>query len=219
MINIYKMEIDVSKEGHITNTYIVSDGNKAIIIDPASDSERIINYIKENNLDVEYIVITHSHADHIGALEQVQKYTNAKVIVHKLDMKALLFEAENYSDMFNIKKQNIDLKDLILVEDGYRFKLNELSFEVIHTPGHTAGSICLYEEKSKVLFTGDTIFCDTYGRCDLYKGNFNDMLNSLKKLFERFSDIMIYSGHGENVNINIAKKKIKLLVAVKGYSI
>lgn len=219
MINIYQMKVNVSNQGHYTNTYIINDEKQALIIDPAYDYEKIINYIKENSLDVKYIVITHAHADHIGATEQVQKYTNAKVIIHKLDKQSLLFEAENYSDMFNIKKQNIDLKDLIIVEDGYKFNLGNMSFEIIHTPGHTAGSICLYEDNSKVLFSGDTIFSDAYGRCDLYKGNFNDMLNSLRKLFNRFSDIMIYPGHGEISNIDIAKKKIRLLVAINGHSI
>ena len=219
MINIYNMKINVSNQGHYTNTYIINDEKQALIIDPAFDYEKIINYIKENLLDVKYIVITHAHADHIGALEKVQKYTHAKVIIHKLDKQALLFEAENYSDMFSIKKQNIDIKDLIVVEDGFKFNLGNMSFEIIHTPGHTAGSICIYEENSKVLFSGDTIFSDAYGRCDLYKGNFNDMLNSLRKLFNKFSDIMIYPGHGEISNIDIAKKRIKLLIAMKGYNI
>ena len=220
MVNVYKMKIDVSNQGHYTNTYLVYNPNKeAIIIDPAYNFKAIIDYVIKNNLKVRYIVITHAHADHIGALEKVQKYTNAKVIVHSLDKEALLFKEENYSDMFNIEKQNIDIKDLIIVEDGYKFKLNEMEFEIIHTPGHTAGSICLYEKSSRKLFTGDTIFSDCYGRCDLYKGNFNDMLNSLKKLFDTFSDVMIYPGHNDIVNIDSAKKKIRLLLAMKGFRI
>lgn len=217
MISIEKIEIDVANQGHITNSYLVYDENKeTILIDPGYNENKIIDVIKSLNVNVRYIIITHAHGDHIGALEKIQKYTNAKIIVHKNDYKALMSEEENYSEMLNVPKQNLTKESIIEIEDGYKLKFSNLKFEIIHTPGHTSGSICIYDMVSNKLFTGDTIFCDCYGRCDLYSGNFSDMVNSIKKIFARFNDITIYPGHNEIVNINSAKKYIKMLFAIKG---
>ena len=81
------------------------------------------------------------------------------------------------------------------------------------------GSICVYEKNSKVLFTGDTLFADCYGRCDLNSGSFNDMVNSIKLLFNRFSNIVIYPGHGKSVKIEVAKRYVKMLMSMKGVTI
>ncbi len=215
-MNIEIIPVDVAYANHITNSYIVyGNDNFGIVIDPGFESEKIINKINKLNLTISYIVITHAHADHMGALEDLVNYTHAKVIVHEEDFLALLNKAPNYHELLNVKLQNIKEEDVIKVKDGYEFKVGNLEFEVIHTPGHTKGSICLFEKNSNNLFTGDTIFCDCHGRCDLYSGNFADMLNSIRKLFNRFSNIMIYPGHDRKVNIDSAKKKIRLLLAIK----
>lgn len=219
-MNIEKIEIDVANQGHITNTYLVYSGDnekrEGIIIDPAYNASYIISIINEKKVDVKYIVITHAHGDHIGALENLRDYTKAKIIVHANDKEAILNNEENYCDMLNVKKQEILERDLLIVNDNYAFNIQNMEFEIVHTPGHTSGSICIFEKFSNVLFTGDTLFCDCYGRCDLVSGNFEDMVKSLRKIFTRFHDIMIYPGHDKNVNIESSKKRIRLLLAMKG---
>ncbi|MDD3304183.1 MAG: MBL fold metallo-hydrolase [Clostridia bacterium] len=217
MTKIEKIEIDVAMQGHITNCYLVYNENKeAILIDPADNATKIINRIVECDAKVKYIVITHAHGDHIGALIEVQKYTKATILVHENDTDMLLGKEENYCEMLLVEQPDIDATNLLSVKDGYTFKLGTLDFEVILTKGHSSGCICLYEKNSNVLFTGDTLFSDCYGRCDLNTGSFDDMVASLRKLFDRFTDIMIYPGHGKSVNINTAKRYIRMLMAMKG---
>lgn len=218
MINVERIEVDVANQGHYTNCFLVYDESKStVLIDPGYDAKKIINCINKLNVKVEYIVITHAHGDHIGALEEVQKYTNAKVIVHKNDFKALISEEENYNYELGVKKQNLSNNDIISVEGGYNFNVGSMQFEIIDTPGHTYGSVCIYEKNSNNLFTGDTIFAECYGRCDLFSGNFEYMVNSIKLLFERFDDnVKIYPGHDKISTIFTAKRYIRILLAMKG---
>lgn len=209
--------------GHITNTYLVYDEEnekkEGILIDPADDAQKILNEINKEGINVKYIIITHSHGDHIGALEKVQKNTKAKILIHKNDKKALTNVDKNYSLELGVSVQNIKDEDIIEVEDGYKFEVLNMKFEIIHTPGHTAGCICIYESTSNVLFTGDTVFWDCYGRCDLYSGNFSDMVSSLRKIFNRFDDVLIYPGHDKQVKLSSAKRRIRLLISLKGITL
>lgn len=141
-MKIETIEIDVASQGHMTNTYLVYDESngkrEGILIDPADKAKYIISKIEEKNIDIKYIVITHAHGDHIGALEELRDYTNAKIIIHPNDKEALLNNEENYCDMLNVKIQNILENDLILSKDKDEFKVLNMNFEIIHTPGHTS---------------------------------------------------------------------------------
>lgn len=218
MVQVETIEVDVAKRGHITNCYLVYDENKkAVLIDPGYDATKIIKHIKDLNLEVCYIVITHAHADHIGALEEIQKHIDAKIIIHKNEIDALLYKVENYSEMLGVETQNIDISNIIEITDEYTFNLEKMEFEIMHAPGHTSGCICLLEKTSNKLFTGDTVFAEGYGRCDLLSSNFESMVNSLRKIFKKFNDdIEIYPGHDRKAKIFTAKRFIKLLLARKG---
>ncbi|MNI74604.1 putative metallo-hydrolase [compost metagenome] len=135
--------------------------------------------------------------------------------MHKNDIDGLSDDDKSHSIMLGVDVQNINKDDIIAVEDKTTFDIGDMKFEVIHTPGHTNGCICIYEQTSNVLFTGDTIFSDCYGRTDLKSGSFEEMKKTVDKLFKRFNNIEIYSGHGESVNIESAKKRIKILIAIK----
>lgn len=216
MIEVERIEVDVAKQGHITNCYLIYDENKeAVLIDPGFEADKIIQCIKKIGVNVKYIVITHAHGDHIGALEKLQNYTKAIIMVHKNDYPALMSQVENYCELLNVPKQTLIEKNIFQLEEE-TIILNQIQLDVIHTPGHTSGCICLYDKIGNRLFTGDTIFSDCYGRYDLYSGNFEDMVSSIKKIFTNFQNVMIYPGHGNIVNIEEAKRYIKMLLSIKG---
>lgn len=216
-MEICKLEINVANTGHITNSYIAYDETKkAILIDPADESEKIIKRIKELELNVEYIVLTHAHFDHVNALYDLKKYTDAKVLIHKNDFDMLIGKIDNVQEIFNSKTKYLNEDEITIVENGDSFNVGTLDYEIIHTPGHTAGSIIIYEKNNNVLFTGDTIFATSYGRCDLATSDFNKMKNSLNKVFDMFKndEITIYPGHGNKSDLKKTSKYIMLLLAL-----
>src|SRR5574344_407295 len=217
MINIKEIKVDVAGRGHITNSYLIYDdtSKEGVLIDPGYDSNKIISEVKTLDIAIKYILLTHAHGDHFGAVEKVCDFAKSPVIVHEEDFDMLIGNIENYSTPQGVSKQDLSSCNILKVKDGFTFIVGALNFEVIHTPGHTKGGICLLEKTSNNLFTGDTIFYDCYGRCDLVTGNFDDMVYSIKKLFDRFENIMIYPGHGKSVNIDFAKKYIKILLSMK----
>jgi hydroxyacylglutathione hydrolase len=209
------LKIEVGEDSYPTNTYIIYDNDKnCVIIDPGFDSNRIINKVKENDLSIKYVIITHSHADHFGALNDIIKYSNCKVIIHKLDYDGLTDKEKSYEELMGMNL-DIDLNNVITVEDNDDIKVGDINLEVIHTPGHTIGCMCLLEKSTNSLFTGDTIFHNCYGRCDLKSSDFNNMKESINKLFTRFEDIIIYPGHEKEINIDDAKRKINLLLRIR----
>lgn len=217
-MNIEKLELCVANTDHITNTYLVYDETKSgILIDPADESDKIKEKIKEIDLNIEYIILTHAHFDHVNALYDIKQYTNAKVLVHKNDFDMLIGKVDNASSMFNAKNTFLNENEITIIEDEMCFKVGNLEYEIIHTPGHTSGSIIIYVKDKGILITGDTLFAKSYGRCDLETGSFKDMVESLKKVFTRFDneEIIIYPGHGENSNLSKVKKYIKLLLALR----
>lgn len=218
MINIEKVKVDVAGRGHITNVYIIYDDveKEGVLIDPGYDAKKIINSIVNLKVRINYIVITHGHGDHIGALKEVYEYTKCPVLIHQNDYDMLIGKIENYSNMQGVAEQDLSDCKILKIEDGFNFRVGILNFEVIHTPGHTSGGICLFERTSNTLFTGDTIFYNSYGRCDLVTSNFDDMVGSIKRIFDRFENIMIYPGHGISINIDKAKKYIRLILKMKG---
>lgn len=217
MFEIETLKLNVKKIGHITNSYICYDTQKkeAVVIDPAYDVDKIIEKIEELKLSVLAIVITHGHADHVGALEQLENYTNTAVNVSLDDTELLNGKKDGCFSMFGIKLPNI--AKIVKLNNGNKIKVGDYFLEVIFTPGHTKGSICLFERTTNSLFTGDTIFSDCYGRCDLDTGSYEDMKMSLEKIFNKFDDeVQIYPGHGEKAKLGSAKRHIRLLMAIKG---
>ena len=217
-MNIEKLELSVAASDHITNTYLVYDETgDGILIDPADEAERIISKIEELNLNIKYIILTHGHFDHTNGLCDMVKYTNAKVLIHKDDIDMLFGKVDDASSMFNAVPKYINENEVDKIEDGYTFSVGNMEFEIIHTPGHTAGSIIIYEKISNVIFSGDTLFAKSHGRCDLETGSMDSMVTSLRKIFNKFEDeeIIVYPGHGENGNLKRTEKYIKLLLALR----
>ncbi len=218
IVKIEKLEIDVGDTGHITNCYFVTDNeNNLCIIDPADKSQDIVAKIKEQNLNVKVILLTHCHSDHICAVSYLMEtYPNIKVYIHESDMPGLNVPEINCENIVGVKVQEIDTNNITCVKDKDVINVGNMTFKVIHTPGHTSGSCLFLEKNLNVLFTGDTVFSNTYGRTDLKTGSHDDMKRSLDKLFSLFDSITCFSGHGEKFVLSNVKRKINLLFAYKG---
>ncbi len=208
--------IKVGSEDYPTNCYIIKDSNKnAIVIDPGYDTEKIIKTINDNNLILRKILLTHTHADHIGELENLLNAYDCNVMVHKNDVDGFTDDDKAYFSMLGIMKINVPKDRIEYFEDKDVINVGSISLEVIHTPGHTSGCVCFFEKEMNILITGDTLFSTCYGRCDLKSSSIAQMEKSLYMLFERFSNVMIYPGHEDSINISDIEKKIKLLITLR----
>lgn len=218
IVKLDKFEIDVGDTGHITNCYFVTDAdNNLCVIDPADKAQDIVTKIEEKKLNIKCILLTHCHSDHICAVSYLtKKYPNVKVYIHENDVSGLNESDINCEDVVGVKVREIDTNNIICVKDKDVVSVGSMTFEVIHTPGHTKGSCVFLEKNLNVLFTGDTVFSNTYGRTDLKTGSHDDMRHSLDKLFSLFDNITCFSGHGEEFVLSNVKRKINLLFAFKG---
>ncbi len=186
------------------NGYIVCKkpeqaGGKApcYIIDPGYQPKKFIQYVNDNNLHVKGIVLTHHHCDHVGAAEQIKRTLNCPVLIHREDADMLEFEADVYLE-------NGDILDF--APEGANFN-TETRLNVVHTPGHTKGGICLMCEKNRVCFTGDTIFNVDLGRTDLEDGSEEQMRLSCCNIIDSWdNDITIYPGHGDPATMKTVRQ-------------
>jgi hydroxyacylglutathione hydrolase len=173
-----------------TNCYVVSDETKeATVIDPGLENEteagQILDYIKENNLHVKYIINTHGHPDHISGNQIIKDATGASILIH-----------ENHKG-----RANQDQK----LHDGDTIQVGNIKFKVLHTPGHTPSGICLLTKD--VVFTGDTLFAGSIGRTDFQGGSYQDIIHSIKtKLMPLPDNIKVYPGHESFSTIGDEKK-------------
>ncbi len=192
------MLIEKFEDGPIwTIGYLVYDPTslEASVIDvPLWSSDRIYKRIKELNLDVKFIIATHGHWDHIGEISKLRALTSAKVCAHPSDEWML---QDPYSVLIPpplpVEPVSVDIH----VDQGSTVSFGKSDLEVIHTPGHSAGSICLYEEKEGILFTGDILFSGSIGRTDLPSGSYEEISKSIStKLMSLPGDVKIFPGHG-----------------------
>ncbi len=185
-----------------SNCYILSENKYGVIIDPGADSEEILEIIQKYDINVKYIILTHAHIDHIVSMDELRDVLDAKVLVHEADADSLLDPVKNVSMLFGSGKV-FNPAD-ILLKDGDVIDADGLKIEVIHTPGHTAGSICLKTEDR--IFTGDTLFRMSIGRTDLGNSDYNMLINSLKKIMMLDDSTIVYPGHGATTTIGYERK-------------
>ncbi len=183
--------------GNLTNCYILVDeeAKEAMVIDPAGECDKILEMLNILNVKLKYIYLTHCHADHLGALEELREKTKAKFLIHRLENENLRNTEINLTTNLGVK--NIEIDADARVDEGDSLHVGDIELKVILTPGHTNGSTSLYSEKYKLLFSGDTLFKGTYGRYDLPTGSKKDIMNSIRnKLLILPEDTLIYPGHG-----------------------
>ena len=179
-----------------SNCYLAGDEDtkEIFVIDPGGDYNKIKKIIDQAGLKPKVVINTHGHGDHIGA----NKEFNIPVWIHRLDADFLTDPSKNLSGAFGFFLKTKTASRLL--EDGDILSAGKYKLEVIHTPGHTPGSICLKTEG--VVFTGDTLFCQGIGRTDFAYGSEEDILRSIKeRLFALDDDYIIYPGHGPSSTI------------------
>lgn len=185
-----------------SNCYIVGEGKKGVVIDPGVNTADIMEAANQANLEIEYIILTHAHIDHMISIDEIRKKTKAKVLVHQDDSKLLADPWYNGSRLFGLNRV-FNPAD-ILLKDNDILDADGLKLEIIHTPGHTLGSICI--KTGKNLFTGDTLMRMTIGRTDLGYGDYNQMMDSIKRLMALDDETVVYPGHGAATSIGYERK-------------
>jgi len=183
------------------NVYIYynEESRQGIVIDPGGEAEEIISFIQENQLTISYILLTHGHFDHIMAVEDVKKATNAPVVANVLERNLLGDPSLNLSLKFHTP---CSVKVDKALSEGDILSLGGVSLRAISTPGHTAGGMCFYVEEEGVLFSGDTLFHESVGRVDLPTSDGLALEKSLTKLFALIpDDTRVYPGHSRPTSI------------------
>ena len=193
-----------------SNCYIVgSEANReGMIIDPGDEAQQILSRVKELELDIKYIILTHGHIDHIGALKEIKEATGAQVAIHTDDVRTL--KQKLLSIFLGIRHRSPPPPDWLL-EDGDTISLGNLKFTVLHTPGHTPGGICLLGEG--VLFSGDTLFNYGVGRADLPGGSYSQLIDSIRnRLMVLPDEVAVYPGHGPETTIGAERRGNPFLI-------
>lgn len=195
------------------NTRIVAcdSTKKAICIDPGEASEDVATYVRENGLELQAVVLTHGHLDHVGGTSFMHReFPNAEILIHK-DEEDLYYALPQQPLMMGIqphqlKAMGFDYEDppkiTRNVEHDEVLGVGELRFTIRHCPGHTLGHIVLAEENEKVVFTGDCLFSGTIGRTDLPGGNYDQLIVSIEKsVMSLGDDFAVHCGHGPNTTV------------------
>ena len=187
-----------------TNTYVVTDSEtgECAVVDPAVADSALLNFLEGRN--VRYILLTHAHFDHILGERDAQEYFKVPVYVHE-DDKYLVENLPKQLERFGFVANTLPPENVITFTQNDIFKIGDKEIKVIHTPGHTPGSVCFLLDK--MLFSGDTLFYTSVGRTDFEGGSFAKLSDSItQKLFKLDDDTDVYPGHDSKTNIGYEKK-------------
>ena len=188
-----------------TNCYIIQDEKtkETIVIDPGGEVDKIGEMLDTLNANVKYIVLTHCHGDHMAGVQSLKERYGGKVLIHIEDEPGLRNPDVNLAEYVGLGTVIIEADSRL--NDNDLIHIGDIEFKVFHTPGHTKGGICLYQEDEKILFSGDTIFRGTWGRTDLPTSSFESIIKSItEKIMVLPEDTIIYPGHRK---INNGKRR------------
>ncbi len=193
-----------------TNCYVLKSGGEIAVIDPSaqtvSEKEKLISFLQSLNGNIKFIINTHGHFDHISANKILKNtFKNSKIAIHEADSEMLVSPELNGSVSFGLNIVS-DKPDILLQEGDY-LEVGDAKLKVLHIPGHTKGSIELYDEKGGFVFTGDTLFAGTVGIAKNFKNAFSEMIKGIKeKLLVLPNKTVIFPGHNEESTIGEEKR-------------
>ena len=199
------MKVEIFPLGLLgSNCYIASNNNEAYIIDCDSYSEKVTNYIIENDFKVKALLLTHGHFDHCGGAAAFSEKFSCPVFIHTDDYEMVKDPELNLSSIMKSRPYTPPT-DVHTYEENDQFPLGDEVFTVIHTPGHTKGSCCF--STKGILFSGDTLFYRSIGRTDFPGGSYTAIGNSIQnKLYKLDDNTIVYPGHGDDTTIGDEKK-------------
>ncbi len=179
--------------------YACPETREAVVIDPGDEAERILQTIEELKLIPKYIINTHGHIDHICAIDEINAIYPVPLAIHAADVP--LYANERNARLYGRVPPLVKRKPDILLEEAMRLSFGTLTLEVLHTPGHTPGGVCLVS-KPYCVFSGDTLFFRSIGRTDLEGGDYAQLEHSIRhKLYTLDDELVVFPGHGEPTTI------------------
>lgn len=182
------------------NCYLIGEAPRCAVVDPGAESERIFALVEELGLEVEGVVLTHGHVDHIAHVPHVCERYGVGVVVHRADLPYL--ERPQWPELEALLGARPCPPPSGWLEEGTPYAIAGLELDVLHTPGHTPGGVCLIEPKRREVLVGDTIFCRGVGRTDLPGGDWATLERSIRdKLFTLEGDWRLFPGHGPETDL------------------
>jgi Zn-dependent hydrolases, including glyoxylases len=194
------------------NTYICYENGSGFLVDPTGDADVLDKKISELGMNIEAVLLTHGHFDH-AMLAKYYQDKGIKVYIHKLDAEKLSTH-KNLALMMGLKFPYLTA-DVMFSEDN-TFVVAGIKIQVIHTPGHSSGSVCYVVPAANCIFSGDLIFKLSYGRTDFYDGDFDELVKSFQKIFALKGDYTVYTGHGDVTTLNYERQFNELKLEAEG---
>jgi glyoxylase-like metal-dependent hydrolase (beta-lactamase superfamily II) len=196
---------------YLVNSYIlIASDHQAILIDPAcsnqNESERLQKIIEKHDIHLTGMIATHTHADHVMGVKLIMDiYPNIPFLMHR-EAYPLYTMTNDYSIIMGFEKRELPAPAQY-VTDGEKLRVSDIELEVLYTPGHAPGSICLYNKEENIVFSGDVLFRNSIGRTDLPGGNFDVLRSSIyEKLFILPLETDVFPGHGDSTTIGFEKE-------------
>lgn len=188
-----------------SNCYIAETApGRCVAVDIGGDSRILIEFLRMKKLTLSKILLTHGHFDHTGGVQKVAEATGAEVYIHESDAHMLSNSAASLLDMMSFLTDFDPVKDYTVVTGDCYINDGDLTFRVLHTPGHSGGSVCYICEDT--IFSGDTLFCCSIGRTDFPGSNNHEMKNSLSLLYDLEGDYRVMPGHNEQTTLEYERK-------------
>ncbi len=206
MIHVQKFTFNPFSE----NTYVLYDDQKnALIVDPGNlqdfETSALEQFISDNQLNVQNIILTHAHIDHVLGLQWAYNTYKVPVLMHEIEQE-ILDRNPSTAQQYGFYLKPIDV-EVEYIKEGDVLTLGEDELKIYHVPGHSPGHVAYHNEKQKFIISGDVLFEGSIGRTDLYKGNYEQLLESVKtKLFILDPETKVHSGHGNSTTIGFEKE-------------